>query len=311
MSSQPPPTALFLVGPTASGKTGAALEIVDALREYGVVGEIVNADSRQVYKGMSIGTAKPTPDELARAPHHVIDVAEPSEGFSLAMFLDLARSAVADILSRGALPIVVGGTGQYAWGLAEGWQAPEVPANLKVRARLKAEADDVGIEVLFRRLEDVDADAATLMHPRNLRRIIRALEVIEITGQLFSVQRKKEPPPFAPFSLAISLSRSELYRRIDSRVDAMLGDGWIQEVARLLADGVTPDLPAFSSAGYREVAMFLAGQIGIVEVAEKAKIATHKLARSQANWFREADERISWHSTVDDLLQEALHACCP
>jgi tRNA dimethylallyltransferase len=310
MSAQHKPTVLFVVGPTASGKTGAALAIVEALRGCGAVGEVVNADSRQVYRGMSIGTAKPTPDELARATHHVIDVADPSDGFSLAAFLDLARSVVADILSRGAIPIVVGGTGQYAWGLAEGWHAPEVEANHEIRARLEAEAADVGVEVIFQRLADADPEAATLMDPRNVRRIVRALEVIEVTGRPFSEQRTKAPPPFAPLMLALSLSRVDLYDRIDSRVDAMLGGGWIQEVERLLAKGCTPDLPAFSSAGYREIAMFLAGEMNIAEVADKTKNATHKLARSQANWFRAADERISWHSNVEKLVQEALHACC-
>jgi tRNA dimethylallyltransferase len=311
MSSQGKPSVLFVVGPTASGKTDAGLGILDALRNCGAVGEIVNADSRQVYRGMSIGTAKPTPDQLSRARHHLIDVADPSDGFSLAAFLELSRSAVLEILSRGAIPVVVGGTGQYIWGLAEGWHAPEVEANEEIRARLQAVVDAAGVDALYRRLQCADAKAATLMDPHNARRIIRALEVIETTGRPFSEQRTKVPPPFVPLMLAISLPRADLYRRIDSRVDAMLSGGWVEEVERLLAAGCTPSLPAFSSAGYREIAMLLAGILTVANVAEKTKVATHKLARSQANWFRATDARISWHRERGDLVEEAVRALYP
>ena len=311
MSVQGQPPILFVVGPTASGKTDAGLAIVDALRASGAAGEIVNADSRQVYRGMSIGTAKPTPDQLARAPHHLIDVADPSDGFSLAAFLELSRLAVIEILSRGAIPVVVGGTGQYIWGLAEGWHAPEVEPNKEIRERLQAVVAAAGVEVLYQRLKSVDAKAATLMDPRNARRIIRALEVIETTGRLFSEQRTKVPPLFAPLMLAISLPRADLYCRIDSRIDSMLISGWVEEVKELLTAGYSPSLPAFSSAGYREIAMLLAGTVNISDVAEKTKAATHKLARSQANWFRATDERISWHHEVNDLVQNALHAFYP
>jgi tRNA dimethylallyltransferase len=305
------PTVLFVVGPTASGKTAAALAIVEALAACGRGSEIVNADSRQVYRGMSIGTAKPTPDELARAPHHLIDVADPADGFSLATFLRLSRGAVTDILERGSTPIVVGGTGQYAWGLAEGWQAPEVPPSPEIRARLEAEAASTGVDSLFARLQTTDPEAAALMDPRNVRRIVRALEVIEITGLPFSEQRKKEPPPFAPRMLALKLTREDLYARIDARVNAMLAGGWLAEVEALLAAGNTPDLPAFSSAGYREIAAHLAGELTLEEVAAKAKTSTHRLARTQANWFSASDERISWHETQEGLVAEAVPACCP
>jgi tRNA dimethylallyltransferase len=310
MSAPSKPIVLFVVGPTASGKTAAALAIVDALRGRGRPAEIVNADSRQVYRGMSIGTAKPSLDELARAPHHLVDVVDPSDGFSLAEFLRLARAAIAEIFARGATPIVVGGTGQYAWGLAEGWQAPEVAPNPEIRARLEAEATALGVDVLFQRLQAADPEAATLMNPRNVRRLVRALEVIEITGRPFSEQRTKEEPPFEPRMLALNLSRAALYERIDARVDSILAGGWGHEVESLLAAGNTSDLPAFSSAGYREVAQLLAGVLSMEQVAEKAKTATHRLARSQANWFRAGDERISWHLTSEDLVQEAVQACC-
>jgi tRNA dimethylallyltransferase len=311
MSVSAKPTVLFVVGPTASGKTDAALSIVDVLRGRGRTAEIVNGDSRQVYRGMSIGTAKSTPEELARAAHHVIDVADPSDGFSLAVFLNLARTAIADILTRGAMPIVVGGTGQYVWGLVEGWQVPEVAPAPEIRARLEAEVAAAGVDMLYQRLQMIDAEAAAFIDPRNVRRLVRALEVIEITGRPFSEQRTKEAPPFDAYVLALNLSRADLYARIDARVDTMLARGWIREVGLLLAAGNTPDMPAFSSAGYREIASLLAGDISIDEAAARTKTATHRLARSQANWFRAGDERISWHNAQEGLVLEAIQACSP
>ena len=305
------PTVLFIVGPTASGKTGLGIGIVNALHLCGRAAEVVGADSRQVYRGMSIGTAKPTAGELARAPHHLIDVADPKDGFSLSTFLRLARAAIEDILVRGAIPVVVGGTGQYVWGLAEGWQTPAVAPDMEIRARLEAEAADSGVEVLFQRLQDVDPVAAALMDPRNTRRLVRALEVIEVTGRPFSEQRTKSPPAFAPLMLGLMMARAGLYERIGARVDEMLATGWLGEVQGLLDADVTPDLPAFSSAGYREVAMHLAGEMTLEEVATKTKVSTHRLARSQANWFRGDDDRISWHDNGASLIAKATQACCP
>jgi tRNA dimethylallyltransferase len=307
MSVPDKPTVLFIVGATASGKTDAALAVVEALRVCGHSAEIINADSRQVYRGMSIGTAKPAPDELSRARHHLVDVADPADGFSLATFLRLARAAIDDIVARNATPIIVGGTGQYVWGLAEGWQAPEVAPNSDIRARLESE----GAAALFQRLQEIDPEAAALMDPNNTRRLVRALEVIEITGRSFSEQRTKQPPQFTPHMLALSVPREQLYARIDARVDAMITGGWVGEVEALLASGATADLPAFSSAGYREVAAYLAGAMTLQEAATKAKTATHRLARSQANWFASTDQRISWHTTRESLVAEAAGVCCP
>ncbi len=283
------PPVVFIVGATASGKTAAALALARRVRL-----EVVNADSRQVYRGMSIGTAKPTLEEQAVVPHHLIDVADPWDGYSLAQFLAHARSAIAEIQDLGALPVVVGGTGQYVWGLVEGWQAPAVPRQDKLRARLEREAAENGGESLHARLARVDAEAAAAIDPRNVRRVVRALEVWEVTGNRFSAQRRKEPPPFEPMLFGIDVPRDELHRRIAKRVDDMLAGGWLDEVRALLDAGCTPDLPSFSSSGYRDMAAYLVGELTLRQAKEKAVAATNRLARMQATWFRRGDPRITW-----------------
>ena len=292
------PPVVFLVGATASGKTAAALWLAERLSI-----EVINADSRQVYRGMSIGTAKPAAAELTAVPHHLIDVAEPLEGYSLALFLTQARSAIAELQGRGHLPVIVGGTGQYVWGLAEGWQVPPVPSQPAVRERLERDAVSLGAAALHERLARVDSEAAAFIDPRNVRRVVRALEVWEVTGTRFSAQRRKEPPPFAPYLFGLAVPRAELHRRIDVRVDAMLTAGWTGEVRALLAAGCTPDLPAFSSAGYRELAAYLLGELPIEEAVERTKAATHRLARRQATWFRRDDSRITWIESQEALGQ--------
>ncbi|MCH8848573.1 MAG: tRNA (adenosine(37)-N6)-dimethylallyltransferase MiaA, partial [Chloroflexi bacterium] len=227
------PTVVFIVGATASGKTAAALALATRTQT-----EVVNADSRQVYRGMSIGTAKPTPDELAAVPHHLIDVADPADGYSLAAFLAQARDAIDRTLRAGAHPVVVGGSGQYVWGLAEGWRAPSVPPQTELRAELEREAEERGADALHARLAAVDAEAAAAIDARNVRRVVRALEVWEVTGATFSSQRRKERPPFEPRLFGIDVPRAELHARIDARVDAMMERGWLAEVQALLDAGV-------------------------------------------------------------------------
>lgn len=300
------PMVLFIVGATASGKTAAAISLAQALGRQGREAEIVNADSRQIYRDMSIGTAKPSPEQLQSIPHHLIDVVEPREGFTLATFLSAARGAVSDITSRSAVPIVVGGTGQYVWGLAEGWEVPPVAPQPDIRARLEARASQHGGEALFEQLRKTDPDAASFIDPRNTRRVIRALEVIEASGMSFSQQRRRTPLPFAPSLFGLSISRAELYDRIDKRVDTMIAVGFVDEVRHLLAAGCGPSIPAFSSVGYREIASYLAGELTLDEAKERIRTATHRLARSQANWFRGNDSRIAWQPTVAGLVDEAL-----
>ena len=297
---------LFIVGPTASGKTAASLELAGHAHV-----EIVNADSRQVYRGMSVGTGKPAPGEIAAVPHHLIDVAAPDERYNLARFLAGARTAIAGIASRGAVPVVVGGTGQYVWGLAEGWHAPAVPPNPELRAELTDEARQHGPEALHERLRAVDARAADAIDPRNVRRVVRALEVWHETGAPFWRQRRKSPPAFEPVLLGIAPERAALRQRAADRVNAMLNGGWPEEVRALLDAGYGPELPSFSSLGYREVAACVQGRMTLDETAERVKTATHRLIRRQATWFKATDGRIAWSpdaaSTVA-LALRTLHA---
>lgn len=295
------PRVLFIVGPTASGKTAASLELATHAHI-----EIVNADSRQVYRGMSVGTGKPAPAELASVPHHLIDVAAPDERYNLARFLSEARAAITGIASRGATPVVVGGTGQYVWGLVEGWQAPAVPPNPQLRAELTEEAKRNGLGALHERLRAVDARAADAIDPRNVRRVVRALEVWHETGAPFSRQRRKSPPDFEPVVLGIAPERTVLRQRAADRVDTMLNGGWPEEVRELLNAGYGPELPSFSSVGYREVAAYVRGEMTLDETEERVKSATHRLVRRQATWFKATDERIAWSLDASSLATSAL-----
>ena len=295
------PTVLFIVGPTASSKTAASLELAARTSI-----EIVNADSRQVYRGMSIGTAKPTGADLAAVPHHLIDIAAPDEPFSLAAFLGLARAAIHGAAGRGATPVAVGGAGQYVWGLAEGWSAPAVPPNHALRQELEAVAKRDGPIALHERLRAVDPGSADAIDPRNVRRVARAIEVWQATGAPFSQQRAKVDPGFAPIILGLHPGREELRRRIDERVDSMLERGWLDEVRDMLGAGYGPELPSFSSAGYREMAAHVAGEVSLDEAAARAKHATHRLARSQGAWFKANDSRIAWFPDAKSLVAHAL-----
>ena len=300
--SSPPPGAaalLAVVGPTGVGKSALALKLARRHR-----GEIINVDSRQVYRGMDIGTAKPSLEDRTSVPHHLYDVADPDEAFSLAHFLALAREAIADVHSRGALPILVGGTGQYAWALLEGWETPKAPPQPTLRAKLTHLAEREGYEVLHRRLATVDPEAAARIEPRNVRRVVRALEVHAATGAPLAQARGKRPPPYDALVLGLDApSRSELHSRLDARVEQMLAAGWVEEVRRILAAGYSSDLSSLSSMGYRELALHLAGEIPLSEACRQIKTAHHRLARRQYTWFKPTDPRIHW-LTADGTEEE-------
>ncbi len=272
---------LAIVGPTAVGKTALAIALAQALG-----GEIVSADSRQVYRGMDIGTAKPSAAERAAAPHHLIDVVDPDEEFSLARYQDLATAAIGEIAGRGRLPLLVGGTGQYLAAVLEGWQVPRVAPQPELRAALEREAQERGAAALHERLVRVDPAAAAGILPTNVRRVIRALEVYQVTGRPISEQQTRQQPPYAARTLWLTLPTDELYSRIDARVDGMIAAGLVEEVRGLLARGYGWDLPAMSSLGYREFQPYIDGRASLAEAIQQLKYDTHAFARRQPNWFR-------------------------
>jgi len=278
-----------IVGPTATGKTALAIALA---RTMG--GEIVGADSRQVYRHMDIGTAKPTPEERSLARDHLIDVVDPDQEFSLAQYLELAVAALEDVWSRGKQPLLVGGSGQYVWALLEGWRVPRLPPQRKLRRELEERAARQGAGALHGELVQVDPKAAARIDPRNVRRVIRALEVHKATGCPISYWQEKGPPPWQTFILGLTCPRQMLYQRIDSRVDAMMEAGLVDEVRALLAMGYSPSLAALSGIGYKQVCQYLAGELDLATAVAQIKTATHRLARQQYTWFRLDDRRIRW-----------------
>lgn len=257
-------------------------------------GEIVGADSRQVYRSMDIGTAKPPPSDQRLVPHHLIDVADPDEPFGLAQYLDLATAAIVDIRKRGRLPIVVGGTGQYVWSLIEGWKVPRVPPNHAFRSALEGRAQQEGAAALHAELAHRDPIAAAEIHPNNVRRVIRALEIFSTTGQPPSALRALRSPSEDTIVYGLRLSRQEIYERIDRRIDAMFAAGFVDEVRGLLEAEYDPALPSMSGIGYAQVVQYLQGDGSLDEAIGATKTATHRLARQQATWFRLDDQRIIW-----------------
>ena len=288
---------ITIVGPTASGKTTLTIEVVQRIE-----GEIVGADSRQVYRRMDIGTAKPTPEEQAAARHHLIDLVDPDEAFSLARWLDLAKDSLEDIWRRGKQPLLVGGTGQYVWALLEGWRVPRVPSDGALRAELGSRAPSELVEELRR----VDPEAEAFIDPGNVRRVVRALEVYHATGKPFSHWRTKEPAGFESLVIGLRLPREELYRRIDERVEAMFAAGLVAEVHGLLEHGYSRGLPSMSGIGYREVCAYVAGEINLETAVARTKTGTHRLARHQNSWFKAGDARIRWIEAGEGTVDEAM-----
>ena len=283
------PPILAVVGPTAVGKTALSLALAETFPI-----EIVSVDSRQVYRGMDIGTAKPTPSQQAQAPHHLINVADPRRKFSLAEYLSLAHSAIQGIYRRERVPLLVGGTGQYLWALLEAWQVPAVPPDPQLRRELEAVAESEGMETLHRRLAQVDPNSAERIDPRNVRRVVRALEIYHQTGTPASRLRGRSDSQFRACIIGLTLPRQEMYSRIDRRVDHMIERGWIKEVRALLDGGVSHDLPAMSSVGYGELSAHIQGEKPLAEAIRNTKTSTHRFARHQYAWFRPSDARIRW-----------------
>jgi tRNA dimethylallyltransferase len=293
------PPLIVIVGPTAVGKTELALQLAERLD-----GEIVSADSRLFYRGMDIGTAKPSAAELARVPHHLIDVADPDETWSLAVFQQKAREAIDGIRHRGRLPFLVGGTGQYIRAVTEGWTPPEVQPDQRLRAvleKLKDEKGEAGIYWLHDKLRILDPISAEKIDARNFRRTIRALEVIFTTGQPFSTQRGQSDSPYRLISLGLKRPRPELYARVDERIESMFANGLLNEVQKLLDAGYSPALPSLSAIGYREAVAVVQGQMSLEDAKTQMKRITRVFVRRQGNWFKENDEQIQWFEATVPL----------
>lgn len=277
------PSIVIVGGPTASGKTQTGLKLAEEFR-----GEIVSADSVQVYRYLDIGSAKPTPEERDRAPHHMIDIRDPHEEFSAGDFVREARLCIEGIQRRGAIPIVVGGTGLYIRLLVGG--IVDVPTtDREVRKRLLEQARIEGHDALWRRLRSIDPESAARTHPQNVARVARGLEVFELTGRTLSEAQRDHgyaDRPYRYLFLGITPERDVLYERIDKRVDSMIKGGLVEEVARLLARGYSRELKSLQSIGYRHAGMVLAGELGETEAVRLMKRDTRRYAKRQFTWFR-------------------------
>jgi len=291
-----PDPLIVIVGPTAVGKSAFAIALAQRLG-----GEIVSADSRLLYKGMDIGTAKPSAADRKLVPHHLIDVAEPDDPWSLTLFQERARQVIASIHSRNRLPFLVGGTGQYIQAVLEGWQAPLQEPYPELRRILEEWGREIGPRELHARLRILDPEAASHMEPGNLRRTVRALEVIFMTGKLFSTQRLKGESEYSVCRIGLNRPRAELYPLIDARIDCMVTGGLLEEVKGLLAEGFSPDLPTFSAIGYREIIKVIRGEMTLEDAVTQMKRSTHQFVRRQANWFKESDSGIHWISPEDPI----------
>ena len=282
---------ICIAGPTASGKTALAVELAKQLN-----GEVISCDSMQVYKRMDIGTAKPTEEEMQGIPHHMIDVAEPDEDFSVSRYCCLAAPIVDDIVARGKTAIIAGGTGLYMDSLIRGNAFAPFPST-GVREKLEAQADSEGMEFLLNWLRSIDPEAAARLHLSDRKRIIRALEVYLETGQTITEHNRKTqqiPPKYTPLWLGLDFAdRAELYRRIDRRVDMMLEMGLISEIQGLLASGIPPRCTAMQAIGYKEFVNALNGEETIAQAAEEVKKASRHYAKRQLTWFRR-NPKLHW-----------------
>jgi tRNA dimethylallyltransferase len=293
-----PKPLLIILGPTASGKTGVSLALAHELG-----GEIVSADSRLFYRGMDIGTAKPALAEMDQIPHHLINVSTPDETWSLPLFQQAANKAIAAIHARARLPIMVGGTGQYIRAVIEGWDAPPSQPDHKLRDFLTKLGHEMGSANLHKKLELLDPLAASKIERKNLRRTVRALEVIYITGKRFSDQQGKKPCPYSLLMVGILWTRTELYQRIDERIDAMFQNGLLAETGTLLRNGYDVHLPAFSAIGYREAAACLRGEMTEAEARTAMRHLTRQFVRRQTNWFKPNDPKIHWVQSGSGCLE--------
>ncbi len=289
-----------VVGPTAAGKSALAITLA---QRFG--GEIVNSDSRQIYRGMDIGTAKPSLDDRALVPHHLYDIADPAERYSLGLYRGQASAALEEVWSRNGVAWLVGGTGQYVWALLEAWQIPEVSPQPALRAELQEVATREGVDALHAQLRAVDPEAADRIDAKNVRRVVRAIEVERVTGRPISAWQTKGVPDFEFRVLGVDREPADLIWRINRRVEAMFDTGLVAETRSLLEGGVAADASALSSIGYSEAVREIQGEISREKAIELTKRATKRLSRRQRQWFRRQDPRITWSAELD-TAEESL-----
>jgi tRNA dimethylallyltransferase len=293
---------IVIVGPTAVGKTDFSIQLAEKIQ-----GEIVSADSRLFYKGMDIGTAKPSTLERKAIKHHLIDIIDPKEKWSLADFQKEAAKVIGEIHHRGKIPILVGGTGQYIWGLLQGWSLTVVKPSFELRGILENWGREIGPKSLHEKLAILDPDAAEKIDSKNLRRTVRALEVMFTTGITFSSQYKKSGNNYSYLLIGLRRDREELYQRIDNRIDSMIKNGLIEEIDGLLMKGNPVDLSAFSAIGYSQIISYLQGKISLEEAVRLIKRQSRIFVRRQSNWFKENDNSIHWFNAGQaDILQNVL-----
>lgn len=298
--SETKPLVIFL-GPTASGKTDAAIEIA-----WKINGEIISCDSRLFYRGMDIGTAKPSSIQLSVVPHHLIDISDPDQPISLAEFQEMCNGIIHTLHEKNIIPVLVGGTGQYIRAITESWNIPEQPPDTGLRSVFEKIAANNGIDYLFGYLQVLDPDAAATIDKRNIRRVVRALEVIYLTGKKFSSQKNKGESPYKVIQIGITWSREELYKRIDQRIEDMFKNDFVGEVSDLLRKGYTSNLPGMSAIGYNEVAQYVKGTLTLDEAIMLIKRKTRQFVRRQANWFKPDDPSIHWFRPGDGMLEQML-----
>ena len=295
-------TVLVIVGATAVGKTALAIELAKAIN-----GEIISADSRLFYKGMDIGTAKPTKEEQNVVKHYLVDVAEPEEIWSLSILQKKVSEAIIEIQSKEKIAILVGGTGQYVRAITEGWQIPPQQPDEKYRKVIERWGIDIGAEELHHKLSLIDPAAAKKIDPQNMRRTVRALEVIFMTGNLFSGQRLKETPDQNFWIIGLERPRAEVYARVDARIEEMFASGFVEETQKLLNRGISPQHPNLSAIGYREVCEFLAGKITLEEAKAQMRRKTRVFVRRQNNWFKRDDPEIHWYEMAEEPLTKIIN----
>jgi len=283
-----------IVGPTGIGKSRLALRLAQTFD-----GEVVSADSRQVYRHMDIGTAKPSREELLLVPHHLINIANPEEDMSLGQYQELAYRTIEDVQQRNKLVLLAGGSGQYIWSVLEGWGIPQVPPDPAFRYSLEERAAKFGGDEIYQELIDVDPVAAQRIDQRNVRRVIRALEVYRNTETPISQLQYKQVPPFNALIIGLTTDREELYRRIDLRVDEMIEKGLVTEVEKLVNMGYDFSLPAMSGIGYKQIGMYLKSELTLAAAIQEIKFETHRFVRHQYTWFQLKDDRIRWFDVLD------------